>query len=43
MPAGGVGEAREMMLGPEKVKMALREIGERRCPELKSRHATKAE
>ena len=43
MPAGGVGEAREMTLGHEKVKVPRREIGERRCPELKSRHATKAE
>lgn len=32
-----------MTLGHEKVKGLLQEIGERRYPELKSRHATKAE
>ena len=43
MPAGSVWEAREMTLDHQKVKGPLREIGERHCPELKSRHVTKAE
>ena len=38
---GAVRKAREMMLGHEKAKGLLQEIGKRRYPELKSRDPAK--